>query len=76
VILPFGPAYLKGIWYGETNPGNYGDIGTLRLNYRRMLLNTTTGQATDSDLEGYGGVIGYKINDVVRAEVGYFEMTT
>ena len=76
VIFPLGPAYLKGIWYRGTNPGNYGDIGTLHLNYRTMLLNTTTGQATDSNLEGYGGVMGYKINDVVSAEVGYFKIRT
>lgn len=74
VIFPFGPAYLKGIWYGGTNPGNYGDIGTTGLKYRTMLLNTTTGKATDSDLKGYGGVMGYKINDMVTAELGYFRI--
>jgi hypothetical protein len=38
VIFPLGPAYLKGIWYGGTNPGNYGDTGTTGLKYRTMLL--------------------------------------
>ena len=76
VNVPFGPLYVTAEYYGAKNPNNYGELSSSSLNYTTMLLNTTTGDTTDSTLKGYGGLIGYKVNDMVTAEFGYFTEKT
>jgi len=76
VNVPFGPLYVTAEYYGAKNPNNYGELSSSSLNYTTMLLNTTTGDTTDATLKGYGGLIGYKVNDMVTAEFGYFTEKT
>jgi hypothetical protein len=72
VNVPFGPMYFTAEYYGGKNPGNYAAVTSSVLNYGSMLINTATGQTTDSKLRGYGAVVGYKVSDMMTAELGYF----
>ena len=77
VILPFGPAYLKGQYYKGTNLGNYGDLSTSGLEYSGVRWDVDTNgklKTTDADTTGYGAVLGFKVNDMITAEVGYFSI--
>lgn len=76
VHVPFGPLYVTAEYFGAKNPNNYGELSSSALTYTTMLFNTTTGATTDSTLRGYGGIVGYKLNDMVTAEVGYFTQKT
>jgi hypothetical protein len=72
VNVPFGPLYVTAEFYGAKNPANYGELTSSSLHYTTKLIDTTTGQTNDSTLKGYGGLLGYKLNDMVTAEFGYF----
>jgi len=76
VKVPFGPMYFTAEYYGATNPNNYGELtsggGLVPLQYSSMLLDPVTGQSTDAKLKGYGALLGYRLSDMVTAELGYF----
>lgn len=74
--VPFGPLYVTAVYWGGKNLGNYGDLSTTSLSYTRMRVDTTTGATEDSTVNAYGAVLGYKINDMVTAEVGYLTQKT
>jgi hypothetical protein len=66
----FGPAYFKAIGTYAQNGGNYG-----------LWSGTVVDQAAvwesnnikDADCFGYGGVIGFKVSDMVTLEAGYMK---
>jgi len=76
VVVPFGPAYVKGHYVYVQNPGDFGDLGSTTLDYRNMLYDPATGHTEDADYYSYGGVVGYQINDMVGVEAGYFYQKT
>ena len=76
VVVPFGPLYVKGLYVQMKNPGNWGDLSSTTLQFTKMRFDTTTGQTEDSDYTCFGGLVGFKINDMVTAEAGYFQQKT
>jgi len=76
VVVPFGPLYVKGLYIKMRNPGNWGDLTSTTLQYTTMRFDTTTGATDDSDYTCFGGVLGFKVNDMVTAEAGYFKQKT
>jgi len=72
----FGPMYLRFMYAGATNPDNYslGDSASpiSLLKYGTMLYDPNGNIDEDSTYTSYGATAGYKINDMLSAEVGYF----
>jgi len=74
--LGMGPFYFKGLLLFGTNVGNGGELTSSLLRYRKMLYDVGNDKSFDSDYTDYGAVVGFKINDMVTAEVGYFAQKT
>ncbi len=77
VGMNFGPAYLRVQYTGSTNPANYsgGDSADLfigNIKYGKMLFDPATGDTEDSTYKSYGATVGYKVNDMLSLEAGYF----
>ncbi|MBW2096842.1 MAG: hypothetical protein JRI80_18425 [Deltaproteobacteria bacterium] len=79
VIVPIGPLYVKGQYYKMTNPGPYGDLSTSLMAYRNPRWNYDAAgdlHTDDADYSGYGALVGFKVNDMVTVEAGYFYAKT
>ena len=74
--LAMGPFYFKGLLGFGSNVGNGGELTSSLLQFRRMRYDATTDDDTDSDYTDFGGCVGFKINDMVTAEIGYFAQKT
>jgi hypothetical protein len=64
----FGPGYVKAIVDYRQNGGNYGMWTVVNEN-----ATWKNGDVSDADCLGYGGVIGYKVSDMVTLEAGYMK---
>ena len=76
LIVPFGPFSFKALYICGQNLGNYGDLSTLNLNYTKMRWDVATDKSEDSDYSDYGATLGFKVNDMVSLEAGYFYQKT
>ena len=71
-----GPFYFKGLLVFGQNVGNGGELTSAGLYYRKMLYDVGNDRSYDSDYTDYGGVLGFKVNDMLTVEVGYFQQKT
>jgi hypothetical protein len=62
----FGPAYLKGTYWGGKNVGNYGVYTD-----SDSFADFSGGDISDTDTFGYQLVIGFKVSDMLALEAGY-----
>ncbi|MBW2083897.1 MAG: hypothetical protein JRI39_12665 [Deltaproteobacteria bacterium] len=76
LIVPFGPFSFKALYIAGQNLGNYEDLSTGTLNYTKMRWDVSTDKSEDSDYSDYGATLGFKANDMVSLEAGYFYQKT
>ena len=66
----FGPVSFKAMVYSAQNQATYG-LTTTEATYAGAIYNGTNDSFEDSDAFGYMAMLGFKMSDMVKFEIGY-----